>query len=136
MLLIMMAAICVMLTIILKTRARDSAQLIEPRPSILTIGVQIICGDCSGDDPRPIKTHLGRGGNCAQCGGRSYMLASRRTAAANLIFERPQQELPITNRARPLVASAGPRTIVPVPSSNPWIASSKLLNEDVHQRAS
>jgi hypothetical protein len=46
------------------------------------IGIQIICGDCSGDADRPIKTYLDLHGNCARCGGRSYMLASSLNAYA------------------------------------------------------
>src|SRR4029078_1079878 len=99
MLLMFMAAICLVLTIILKTRADDSAQLSEPRAAILTIGVQIICGDCCGDDPRPIKTHLGRTGHCAQCRGRSYMLASRRTMTEKQTFEMPQRIVREVRRA-------------------------------------
>ena len=58
----------------------------EPRAQILTIGVQIICGDCSGDAESPIKTYLSRGGDCAQCGGRSYMLASSRVVYAQEVM--------------------------------------------------
>ncbi len=36
----------------------------------------IVCGDCMGDDLLPRKTHLTDSGVCAQCGGRSYVLAS------------------------------------------------------------
>jgi hypothetical protein len=46
------------------------------------IGIQIICGDCSGDADRPIKTYLDLHGNCARCGGRSYLLASSLNAYA------------------------------------------------------
>lgn len=60
------------------SRAHNQRQLSEPRAGIVTIGIQIICGDCSGDTERPVKTYLDRHGNCAQCGGHSYMLASSR----------------------------------------------------------
>lgn len=60
------------------SRSHDQRQLSEPRAGIVTIGIQIICGDCSGDTERPVKTYLDRHGNCAQCGGHSYMLASSR----------------------------------------------------------
>ena len=137
-LLMLMAAICLVFTIILKTRANDSARLNEPRASILTIGVQIICGDCCGDDPRPIKTHLGRTGNCAQCGGRSYMLASRRAGAGTRNLEIPQ---PTAKQASKSIVngltsgSGGHRRMIPIGARNPWIASSKLLNEERHQNA-
>ena len=50
--------------------------LSEPHDGIVRIGIQIICGDCSGDADRPVKTYLDLHGNCARCGGRSYILAS------------------------------------------------------------
>jgi hypothetical protein len=54
--------------------------------SILTVGIQIICGDCSGNDYFPRKTFLDRNGACAQCGGRSYILASTRYSQAQRIM--------------------------------------------------
>lgn len=62
--------------VLMKSRVTDSAQLDQPRPGLLTIGVQIICGDCSGEDEHPIKTYINRYGSCSQCGGNSYLLAS------------------------------------------------------------
>ncbi len=62
--------------IFMKTRKTDAAQLTQPRAPIPTLGVQIICGDCSGDNELPVKTYLDASGNCHQCGGHSYMLAS------------------------------------------------------------
>ena len=63
---------------LLKSETRKERSLSEPRAGHLMIGVQIICGDCSGDAESPLKTYLDRKGNCAQCGGRSFMLASNR----------------------------------------------------------
>jgi hypothetical protein len=62
--------------VLIKSRVADSAQLDQPRPALLTIGVQIICGDCSGETEQPLKTYLNRYGSCSQCGGNSYLLAS------------------------------------------------------------
>lgn len=62
--------------VLMKSRVTDSAQLDQPRPALLTIGVQIICGDCSGEDEHPIKTYMNRYGSCSHCGGNSYLLAS------------------------------------------------------------
>lgn len=42
----------------------------------MTMAVQIICGDCSGDDTRPRKTYLNKQWRCSTCGGRSYTLAA------------------------------------------------------------
>lgn len=61
-----------------KNHSGDSSQLIEARSKLVTTGIQIICGDCSGEDDRPVKTYLDRLGNCSQCGGHSYILASSR----------------------------------------------------------
>lgn len=72
--------------ILMKSRVTEARQLDQPRPSLLTIGVQIICGDCSGEDQHPIKTYMNRYGSCSQCGGSSYLLAS--AAAANSLMSR------------------------------------------------
>lgn len=71
--------------VLMKSRAADSAQLDQPRPGLLTIGVQIICGDCSGEDEHPIKTYMNRYGSCSQCGGASYLLASAVAASSVLL---------------------------------------------------
>ena len=91
-------------TYILKSgRALDNSRLIEPRTEPLTVGIQIICGDCSGEGERPKKTYLDRHGNCTQCGGHSYMLASSRIVyAQQLILERLSKAEGITNSERPV----------------------------------
>ena len=68
---------------LLKLATLKKRCLSEPRADRLTIGVQIICGDCSGDAESPVKTYIDRTGNCAQCGGRSFMLASSRIVYAH-----------------------------------------------------
>lgn len=72
--------------VLMKSRITESDQLDQPRPALLEIGVQIICGDCSGDEKHPIKTYMNRYGSCSQCGGTSYLLAS--AAAANGLASR------------------------------------------------
>ena len=72
--------------VLMKSRSSDSALLEQRRPALLTIGVQIICGDCSGDNEFPIKTYMNRYGSCSQCGGASYLLAS--AVAANSLMAR------------------------------------------------
>jgi hypothetical protein len=72
--------------VLMKSRVTDSAQLDQPRPALLTVGVQIICGDCSGEEGQPIKTYINRHGSCSQCGGNSYLLAS--AVAMNTLLER------------------------------------------------
>ena len=71
-----MVALALASVVLMKSRTSDPAQLNQPRQSLLTVGVQIICGNCSGYDERPIKTYLDRSGNCSHCGGTSYLLAS------------------------------------------------------------
>ena len=71
-----MIALSLACVVLMKSRVTDSAQLDQPRPALLTIGVQIICGDCCGEDEHPIKTYMNRYGSCNQCGGNSYLLAS------------------------------------------------------------
>jgi hypothetical protein len=61
---------------ILNGQKSDPSQLSEPRPAIPTMGVQIVCGDCAGEGLIPYKTYLNHKGNCEQCGGHSYELAS------------------------------------------------------------
>jgi len=79
-------ALSVACVVLMKSRSVDPAQLNQPRPGLLTIGVQIICGDCSGEDGLPIKTYMNRYGTCSQCGGASYLLAA--AVAANNLFAR------------------------------------------------
>jgi hypothetical protein len=72
--------------VLMKSRSTDSAQLEQPRHALLTMGVQIICGDCSGEGEHPVKTYMNRYGTCSQCGGASYLLAS--AVAANSLMAR------------------------------------------------
>jgi hypothetical protein len=67
----------------IRTGRSDPEQLIEPRVPVTLIGIQIICGDCAGEDDRPRRTYLDQFGNCSQCGGHSFVLASN--VAANWI---------------------------------------------------
>lgn len=62
--------------VLLKSRTIDPDQLVQRRRAPLTLGVQIICGDCSGESYRPNRTYLDLSGHCARCGGSSYLLAS------------------------------------------------------------
>lgn len=71
-----MIALSLACVVLMKSRVTDSAQLEQPRSALLTIGVQIICGDCCGEDEHPIKTYMNRYGSCSHCGGNSYLLAS------------------------------------------------------------
>lgn len=37
---------------------------------------EIVCGDCAGDEMLPVRTHVTLNGECDNCGGRSFVLAS------------------------------------------------------------
>jgi hypothetical protein len=63
--------------VVITGRKGDAIQLSEPRASLPIVAIQIICGNCSGDSERPIKTLVDRFGRCAHCGGSSYTLASK-----------------------------------------------------------
>ena len=54
----------------------ESSHLQERHDLMLTMGVQIVCGDCAGEQDVPFRTCLDRRGNCEACGGHSYVLAS------------------------------------------------------------
>ena len=69
-----------------KTNGNNSSQLAEPRSVIVTTGVQIICGDCCGEEDLPKKTYLDSFGNCSQCGGHSYILAANRVIYAQQLI--------------------------------------------------
>ena len=102
---LVITAVSILMCAIVYTLSRGGAhhhwQLSEPRVSIVTVGVQIICGDCSGNTDRPLKTYLDRHGHCAQCGGRSYMLASNRTVYANQLTSARLSERASTGDFRP-----------------------------------
>jgi len=66
-------------------RTSDPAQLQQSRSELLRVGVQIICGNCSGDDDHPVKTYMDLSGSCGRCGGNSYLLASA-VAANSLVL--------------------------------------------------
>jgi hypothetical protein len=74
---------------LVKGRKEDPAQLRMQRPQIPTMGVQIVCGNCSGDNMMAHKTYLDFNGNCHECGGHSYILAS--TLAMQMLHLRAQR---------------------------------------------
>ena len=69
-----------------KINVNNSSQLAEPRSVLVTAGIQIICGDCSGEEDLPRKTYLDSFGNCSQCGGHSYILAANRVIYAQQLI--------------------------------------------------
>src|ERR1044071_1356740 len=74
---------------LVKGRKEDPSQLRMSRPQIPTLGVQIVCGNCSGDNVIAHKTYLDFNGNCHECGGHSYILAS--TMAMQMLHLRAQR---------------------------------------------
>lgn len=78
---------------------------------------EIVCGDCAGDELLPVRTRATMTGECDNCGGRSFVLAS--VLCGRLAFHR---RLAGAARAEP------PNTTVdddspPLPAerSNQWI---------------
>ena len=93
---------------LVRGRKEDPAQLRASLPQIPTLAVQIVCGDCSGDNIIARKTYLDHHGNCHQCGGHSYILAS--TMAMHMLQLRAQrvadQSFAATGRVLPFDAAA------------------------------
>ncbi len=87
MVIILAASFALLLTWFLtKSYSDNSSQLAEPRSTVVTAGIQIICGDCSGEEGLPKKTYLDSFGNCSQCGGHSYILAANRLIYAQQLI--------------------------------------------------
>ena len=87
MVIILASALALLLTWFLtKSYSDNSSQLAEPHSTIVTAGIQIICGDCSGEEGLPKKTYLDSFGNCSQCGGHSYILAANRLIYAQQLI--------------------------------------------------
>ena len=62
-----------------KRSQKNSEYLSESLPTLpQVIGIQIICGDCSGETISPQITYMNKSGRCHRCGGDSVMLASYR----------------------------------------------------------
>jgi hypothetical protein len=81
-------------TVLLINQRTDHAQLTAPRASLRTVGIQIICGNCSGDGERPLRTYLDEFGYCAQCGGHSYVLATNLYAHSVRLHSAAEYEKP------------------------------------------
>ena len=76
-----------------------------------SLPVQIVCGDCMGDDILPRRTFLGIYERCSRCGGASYVLAS--VLATNMLPHRAEQSSPVHSETdEPHVVSiADPRAV-------------------------
>ncbi|MCI0491073.1 MAG: hypothetical protein L0229_31165 [Blastocatellia bacterium] len=111
MLIIIAATIAVFVLTYIYTRSHKGAfaRLSEPRVPLATMGVQIICGDCSGDREIPVKTYLNRSGNCDHCGGHSFVLASELALyvlQARAAQSKSRQSLPDGGRVLPFESPA------------------------------
>jgi hypothetical protein len=102
---------------LVKGRKEDPAQLRMSRPQIPTMGVQIVCGDCSGDNMIAQKTYLDYQGNCHACGGHSYILAS--TLAMSVLQLRAQ-------RVAEQTATAASRRVIPFDAAARAARSEKI----------
>lgn len=109
------ALVCLMaiaLTGLLVLNSRtDPDQLDQPRTSIPQLGIQIICGDCSGDDESPRRTYLNRVANCSVCGGHSYVLASS-VYASRMRYLPAYDGIPSGNRVLRFTADRANRVAV------------------------
>ena len=85
-------ALAAMALFLWKKNREITEQLRNTRGYYKTFGVQIICGNCSGESEIPIRTNLDAHGNCTQCGGKSYVLAATLGAYALLARAAPGQE--------------------------------------------
>src|SRR5215467_9042517 len=79
--------------LLLRRESEDVSQLKGARTPLIKVGVQIICGDCSGDSEKPKRTCLDLFGRCEDCGGTSYVLASSLAISAAQ-FQQQSQTLP------------------------------------------
>jgi hypothetical protein len=61
---------------ILATRKKTEEEMMISHTKSFAVPVQIVCGDCAGEDNRPKRTCLNAQGQCERCGGHSYVLAS------------------------------------------------------------
>jgi hypothetical protein len=102
---------------LLKTRTQDSGQLHNPRPQIPTMGVQIVCGNCSGDNLIAVKTFLDHEGNCEVCGGHSFVLAS--ALASSMLQQRAL-------RAVEAAVAAGGGRVIPFDPAARSVRSEKV----------
>jgi hypothetical protein len=97
--------------IVTTVQKTDPNQLRAAHYNPVIVGVQIICGDCAGDSPIPVKTYLDRLGHCSQCGGRSYLLASSLALyAENLRYMRMAEFANASSNGRVIPFEASQRT--------------------------
>jgi hypothetical protein len=100
---------------IYKFSYRRDEDLLEARPSLPTLGIQIICGDCSGDGEIPAKTFMDRAGTCNQCGGTSFVVAATRAIYAFPHIQARLQESSKASRGHLLIFESPETTEKRVP---------------------
>ena|SRR6185295_16335752 len=69
----------ILLGLLFRTKNSGPSQ-IHRQSRVLMTAVQIVCGDCSGDAERPVRTCLNESAACERCGGTSYVIASQLAA--------------------------------------------------------
>ncbi len=77
----------IILLAFLKIKQREALQVRrqqERQAFTRSLPVQIVCGDCMGDEMSPRRTFLGMYERCSRCGGNSYVLASALAANVRL----------------------------------------------------
>src|SRR5262249_14748171 len=93
---------------VIKSRKFDPT-LVERRVPVTSVAVQIICGDCCGDESLPRKTFLDQSGKCHQCGGTSYVLAAHRAPYAERLMSARSSRFANQSAARVLRYPTGER---------------------------
>ena len=67
-------------TLVADLPVRPSVLISDPQvtPRLISrLRVLIVCGDCAGDRANPRKTLMAANGTCADCGGRSFVVAAK-----------------------------------------------------------
>jgi len=88
--------VIIILTAFLILRQREALQIRRQQGRqafTRSLPVQIVCGDCMGDEMSPRRTFLGMSERCSRCGGNSYILAS--ALATNMSLYRARQPMPV-----------------------------------------
>lgn len=104
----LLAGVFSLVVFLARRSSADSCRLTEARLDIVTTGVQIICGDCSGVGRIPVKTYLDKNGNCSQCGGQSYILAANCALRIQALTALRMSQLAETNDKKVAFLAANP----------------------------
>ena len=111
-LLLVLIAACAYVAFAATAARRRQNYISSELPTPYYSAIQIICGNCSGEGPTPVKTFMDRHGACTVCGGSSYILASQRGAYLRG-FVRQDAAVAAGSEARVVAFEARPRPVAP-----------------------